>query len=67
MVKKEGQQLSCPVCVQWVPLLFKRLDFFYVNKSHKIECYGNKMHQIIQMMTLTPGLELKLSLLHLLF
>ena len=34
-----------------------------VNKSCKIECCGNKMHQIIQNMILSWSLELKLSLL----
>ena len=34
-----------------------------VNKSCKIECFGNKVHQIIQNMVLFQGLELKLSLL----
>ena len=33
-----------------------------VNKSCKIERCGNKMHQIVQKMILTRGLELKLSL-----
>ena len=32
-----------------------------VNKPHKIECFGNKMHQIIQNMILSGGLELKIS------
>ena len=49
--------------VQWVPQLFERLDSFHVNKSCKIECCGNKTHQIIQNMILSRGLELKLSLL----
>ena len=34
--------------IQWVPQLFEQLDFFHVNKSCKIECCGNKMHQVIQ-------------------
>ena len=49
--------------VQWVPELFERVEFSHVNKSCKIECCGNKMHQIIQNMILSGGLELKLSLL----
>ena len=49
--------------IQWVPQLFERLEFFLVSKSCKIECCGNKRHQIIQNMTLPQGLELKLSLL----
>ena len=49
--------------IQWVPQLFERLEFFYVNKSCKIECCGNKMHQVIQNMILSRALELKLSLL----
>ena len=44
--------------LQWVPQLFKRLGFFHVNKSCKIECCGNKTHQIIQNMILSQGLEL---------
>ena len=42
--------------------LFEQLEFFHVNKSCKIECCGNKTHQIVQNMILTWGLELKLSL-----
>ena len=34
-----------------------------VNKLCKIECCGNKVHQIIKDMMLSQGLELKLSLL----
>ena len=34
--------------VQWVPELLERLEFFHVNKSCKIDCCGNKTHQIIQ-------------------
>ena len=49
--------------VQWVPQLFEQQEFFHVYKSCKIECCGNKMHQIVQNMILTWGLELKLSLL----
>ena len=47
---------------QWVPQLFERLEFFHWNKSCKIECCGNKTHQIIQNMILSRGLEVKLSL-----
>ena len=43
--------------------IFERLEFFHVNKSCKTEYGGNKMIQIIQNMTLSWGLELKLSLL----
>ena len=39
--------------VQWVPELLERLEFLYVNKSCKIECYGNKTHKIIQNMILS--------------
>ena len=49
--------------IQWVPQLFEQLEFFHVNKSGKIECCGNKMHQIIQNVILPRGLELKLSML----
>ena len=49
--------------IQWVPQLFERLDFFHINKSCKIERCGNKIHQIVQNMILSRGLELKLSLL----
>ena len=49
--------------IQWLPQLFKHLEFFHVEKSCKSECCGNKAHQIIQNMTLSWGLELKLSLL----
>ena len=49
--------------IQRVPQLFERPEFFHVNKSCKIECCGNKTHQIIQNMILSWGLELKLSLL----
>ena len=49
--------------LQWVPQLFERLEFFPVNTSFKIECHGNKMHQIDQNMILSRGQELKLSLL----
>ena len=55
----ECQQLN----LQWVPQLFEHLEFFHANKSCKIECCGNKMHQIVQNMILSQGLELKLSLL----
>ena len=51
------------VFIHWVPQLFEQLESFHVNKSCKIECCGNKMHQIVQNMILTWGLELKLSLL----
>ena len=47
------------VHVQWVPQLFDRLEFLHVNKSCKIECCRYKMHQIIQDMILSRGLELK--------
>ena len=50
-------------CIQWVPQLFERLEIFCVNKSWKIECCGNKTHQIIQNMILSQCLELKLSIL----
>ena len=49
--------------LQWVPQSFERLEFFHVKKSCKIYCYGNKMHQNVQKMILSRGLELKLSLL----
>ena len=49
--------------IQGEPQLFEQLEFFHGNRSCKIEWCGNKMHQIIQIMILTPGLELKLSLL----
>ena len=49
--------------IQCVPQLFESLEFFHVDKSSKIECCGKKMHQIIQNMTLSLGLELELSLL----
>ena len=49
--------------IQWVPQLFEHLEFFQVNKSCKIECCGNKPHQIIQNMILSRSVELKLSLL----
>ena len=45
--------------IQWVPQLFEQLVFFHVNKSCKIECCGNKMHQIVQNMIMTRGLVLK--------
>ena len=48
--------------LQWVSELQERQEFFHVNKSCKIECCGNKMHQIIQNMVLPQSLELKLSL-----
>ena len=51
------------VSIQWVPQLFERQEFFRVDKSCKIECCGNKTHQILQNMILSRGLELKLSLL----
>ena len=46
--------------VQWVPQLFKCLEFFQVNKSCKIDCRGVKTHQIIHNMILCRGLELRL-------
>ena len=46
-----------------MPQLFERLESFHANKSCKIECRGNKTHQVIQIMILPQGLELKLSLL----
>ena len=46
--------------IQWVPQLFKRLEFFHVNKSGKIGWCGNETHQIIQNMILSRGFELKL-------
>ena len=49
--------------IQWVPQLFERLEFFYINKSCKIECGDDKTHQIIQNMILSRGLEFKLSLM----
>ena len=55
--------LICIHCVQWVPQLFERLEFLHVNRSRKTEFCGNRTHQIIQNMILSPGLELKLSLL----
>ena len=52
--------------LHWVPQLFELLEFSpfnpIVNKSCQIECCGNKMHQIVQNMILSQGLELKLSL-----
>ena len=44
--------------LQWVPQLFERIEFFHVNMSCKIECCGNKTHQIIQNMILSHGLNL---------
>ena len=44
--------------LQWVPQLFKHLEFFHANKSCKIHCCGNKMPQIAQNMILSQGLEL---------
>ena len=43
--------------------LFKRLEFFHVNKSGKIECCGDKTLQIFQNIMVSQGLELKISLL----
>ena len=51
------------VSIQWVPQLFERQEFFYANKSCKIERCGSNLHQIVQNMILSQGLELKLSLL----
>ena len=48
--------------LQWVPQLFKCLEFFHVNKSCKIELCGDKMHQIIKNMILSQGLERKQNL-----
>ena len=48
--------------LQWVPELLEHLELFHVNKSCKIECCVNKMHQIIQNMTFSQGLELELSM-----
>ena len=39
--------------LQWVPQLFKHLEYFHVNKSCKIVCCDNKTHQIIQNMILS--------------
>ena len=61
-VAQNGAGKWC-LSIQRVPQLFEQLEFFYVNKSCKIECCGNKMHQIVQNVILTWGLELKLSLL----
>ena len=49
--------------IQWVPQLLERLKFFHVNKSRKLERYGNKTHQIIPNIILFPGLEHQQSLL----
>ena len=51
--KSEKSQLVNLKTLQWVPQLFERLEFFHVNKSCKIECCGNKTHQIVQNMTLS--------------
>ena len=52
--------------LQWWPKVFGHLEFSplnpIVNKSCKIKFRGSKMHQIIQNMKLSRGLELKLSL-----
>ena len=45
----------------WTPIFFPLNPI--VNKSCKSECCCNKMHQIVQNMIQTRGLELKLSLL----
>ena len=63
MQKQSKASVTNMLHVQWVPEILERLDFFHVNKSCKIECCGNKTHQIIQNMILSQGLELKLSLL----
>ena len=49
--------------LQRVTQSFKCLEFFHVNKSCTIGCCGNKMHQIIENVIQSRGLELKLSLL----
>ena len=49
--------------VQWVPQLFENPEFFYANKSSKIECCDHKTHQSIQNVILPLGLEVKLSML----
>ena len=45
-----------------MPQLFERLEFFYANKSCKIEWCGNKTYQIIKNMILSHSLLLKQSL-----
>ena len=45
--------------MQRVPTIIRHLEFFHVKKSCKIECCGNKTHQIIQNVILSRGLELK--------
>ena len=45
----------------WTPRFFPLNGM--VNKSCRIECCGNKMHQIVQNMILTLGLELTLIVL----
>ena len=49
--------------IQWVPQLFEHLEFFHVNKSCKIEHCSNKVHQIVQNIILSQGLEPKVSML----
>ena len=55
-----GTWSSLPFCSK---SLFESQQFFYVNKSCRIECCGYKTHQIIQNKMLSQSLELKLSLL----
>ena len=63
LIAFSGYLLNQLLPLQWVPQLFERQEFFHANKSCKIECCGNKTHQIIQNMILSRSSELKVSLL----
>ena len=56
---------TCTVLQCWSKSL-RRLEFAHLipilNKSCKIECFANKMHQIVQNMILSRDLELELSM-----
>ena len=57
-----GARHSWNLAIQWVPQLFECPELFHVNKSFKILCCGNRMHQVVQNMILSQGLQLKLSI-----